>query len=107
MGAVMQVLMRSDIPAAKAFLYDHLRVPPAGQKFGGQAWSASSASSFSLAASCANAVPTSHLASAFAILRAAFSPPPTAARVPKSHSGVAERPLRRTAGVLRFCSLID
>jgi hypothetical protein len=32
-GAVMQVLMRSDIPAAEAFFRDHLRVVPTGQKF--------------------------------------------------------------------------
>jgi hypothetical protein len=32
-GAVMQVLMRSDIPAAEAFFRDHLRVSPTGQKF--------------------------------------------------------------------------
>jgi hypothetical protein len=32
-GAVVQVLMRSDIPAAEAFFRDHLRAPPTGQKF--------------------------------------------------------------------------
>jgi hypothetical protein len=32
MGAVVQVLMRSDIPAAETFFRDHLRVSPAGQK---------------------------------------------------------------------------
>jgi hypothetical protein len=31
--AVMQVLMRSDIPAAEAFFRDHLRASPTGQKF--------------------------------------------------------------------------
>ena len=32
-GAVVQVLMRSDIPAAEAFFRDHLRASPTGQKF--------------------------------------------------------------------------
>jgi hypothetical protein len=32
-GAVMQVLMRSDIPAAEAFLHHHLRISSAGKKF--------------------------------------------------------------------------
>ncbi len=31
-GAVVQVLMRSDIPAAEAFFGDHLRVSPTGEK---------------------------------------------------------------------------
>jgi hypothetical protein len=31
--AIMQVLMRSDIPAAKTFLHDHLRISSAGKKF--------------------------------------------------------------------------
>jgi hypothetical protein len=30
-GAVVQVLMRSDFPAAEAFFRDHLRVSPTGQ----------------------------------------------------------------------------
>jgi hypothetical protein len=32
-GAVVQVLMRSDIPAAEALFRDHLRISPTGQKF--------------------------------------------------------------------------
>jgi hypothetical protein len=32
-GAVVQVLMCSDIPAAEAFFRDHLRVSPTGHRF--------------------------------------------------------------------------
>jgi hypothetical protein len=32
-GAVVQVLMRSDVPAPEAFFGDHLRASPTGQKF--------------------------------------------------------------------------
>jgi len=35
-GAVVQVLMRSDLPAAEAFFRDHLRASPAVRNFGGQ-----------------------------------------------------------------------
>jgi hypothetical protein len=36
-GAVVQVLMRSDIPATETFFRDHLRVSPTGQKISAEA----------------------------------------------------------------------
>jgi hypothetical protein len=36
-GAVVQVLMRRDIPATETFFRDHLRVSPTGQKISAEA----------------------------------------------------------------------